>query len=98
MLLQALHKWRLAKPYAGVSFKGLVQAVRGLQEQIWYARPLGPVALVAAGDGHGEKKTGSLKARFPEHYCGTRGLINPVLYSLEVSVVGLEAEREVGYY
>jgi hypothetical protein len=97
-LVKALHLWKLSEPYTGVSFGAITRSLRELQDQVWYvgapfpSNPNGadkaPLSSTSAKD--------ERKDRFAAHYCGIRGLINPKLYSLEVSVDGLDLDAILG--
>jgi len=95
VLVKALHHWKLAKPYRGISFEALSAAVRDIQDEVWYT---GPHPVISLGDERKAEpepsssetpKPHARKIRFGAHHCGNRTLINPKLYSLEVSLVGL---------
>lgn len=94
-LVKALHQWNLTEPYTGVSFDAITRSLRELQDQVWYAGAPFP-SNPTAGDKVLATTTSSAKDdrkdRFAAHYCGIRGLINPKLYSLEVSVDGLDLD------
>jgi hypothetical protein len=94
-LVKALHQWNLTEPYTGVSFDPITRSLRELQDQVWYVGAPFP-SNPTAGDKVPATTTSSAKEerkdRFAAHYCGIRGLINPKLYSLEVSVDGLDLD------
>jgi hypothetical protein len=90
-LVKALHQWDLAKPYYGVSFTALARSIRELQDQVWCvgaAPPSNPAKAPSADI----SEPATRRERFGAHYCGIRSLINPKLYSLEVSVDGIELD------
>lgn len=97
-LVKALHQWNLSEPYAGISFDAITRSLRELQDQVWYVGAPFPSNPNGAGKTHSNSTSGKeeRKDRFAAHYCGIRGLINPKLYSLEVSVDGLDLDDILG--
>jgi len=97
-LVKALHQWKLSEPYTGLSFEGITRSLRELQDQVWYVgapfprNPNGADKTPSSSTSAKEER----KDRFAAHYCGIRGLINPKLYSLEVSVDGLDLDDILG--
>ncbi|OIW22821.1 hypothetical protein CONLIGDRAFT_150760 [Coniochaeta ligniaria NRRL 30616] len=93
-LVKALHQWDLSEPYTGVSFEAITRSLRELQDQVWYVgapfprNPNGADKAPSSSTPVREER----KERFAAHYCGIRGLVNPKLYSLEVSVDGLDLD------
>ncbi|KAM0255285.1 hypothetical protein ACHAQJ_005940 [Trichoderma viride] len=91
VLVKALHRWKLAKPYKGVSFYAPVTAVRDIQDEVWYTGPHPPVTLGGAEQEEAKKPTprpANRQNRYGVHHCGF-SLINPKLYELEVALDGL---------
>jgi len=89
VLIKALDRWKLAKPYPGISFEALTKAVRDVQDQVWYTGPHPPVLLGPGAPAEPAKPAGRHN-RFGVHHCGIRSLVNPKLYSLEVQLEGLD--------
>lgn len=98
-LVKALHQWNLSESYADVSFGAITRSLRELQDQVWYVGAPFPSSVNGADKAPSSSSTSAKedrKDRFAAHYCGIRGLINPKLYSLEVSVDGLDLDDILG--
>jgi hypothetical protein len=88
-LVKARHLWQLSEPYSGITFEAITRSLRELQDQVWY---IGAPFPSKPGDPRVTGTQAARKNRLPTHYCHVRSLINSKLYSLEISVDGLDLD------